>query len=232
MGTYMQPDSEHYVVTLTPHMQVGHACLCRQATQGSSRVSALWHCMAAQAAPTRLASWCRSPPKCAELAFPSRRCQAGAVHLAQTAAAGSPSLPLQTGNAGQSCTARLMAGKQCLAEQRSSPAISDCPCQSVQAGDARRDLQEAQRAFARQQGEAHAKLEAQAAELRTALEAARAAAQGSSQQQAWEELHEQTERDGRQLREQLQDLEAQVTQGSVPVQCSFGAMLHGRSCRP
>lgn len=91
----------------------------------------------------------------------------------------------------------------------------------MQAGDAWKELQEAQRAFVRQQGEAHAKLEAQAVELRTALEAARAAAQGSSQQQAWEELREQTE--------QLQDLEAQVGQAALPADpvCSVPSV---RSC--
>ena len=131
---------------------------------------------------------------------------------------------------GRDCTTHLIAGKQCLAGQRSSPAASDCPCVSVQAGDARRELQEAQRAFAQQQGEAHAKLEAQAAELRTALEAARAAAQGSSQQQAWEELRKQTEREGRQLREQLQDLEAQVSQVTLLADqvCSAPS---GRCCK-
>lgn len=99
----------------------------------------------------------------------------------------------------------------------------------MQAGDAWKELQEAQRAFARQQGEAHAKLEAQAVELRTALEAARAAAQGSSQQQAWEELREQTEQEGRQLQEQLQDLEAQVGQATLPADpvCSVPSV---RSC--
>ena len=121
-------------------------------------------------------------------------------------------MALQTGNARRSCTAHLTAGKQCLAGQASSQAISDYPGLSLQAGNAKRELQEAQRAFAQQQGEAHAKLEAQAVELRTALEAARAAARGSNQQQAWEELREQTEQEGRQLREQLQDLEAQVSQ--------------------
>ena len=168
-----------------------------------------------QAAPIRVHHhFSTGVSKCAGLAKTlSRRCQAGAVHPAQTAAAGSPSLPLQTGNARRSCSAHLIAGKQCLPEQKIIPGVSNCPCVSVQAGDARRELQEAQRAFAQQQGEAHAKLEA---ELRAALEAARAAAQGSSQQPAWEELREQTERDGRQLREQLQDLEAQVGQVTLP----------------